>query len=150
MVSDRETQDSETLKEPWAAPVEARLIPGEMVLLEMGCDPKAARNSALFIAGGCAVIGFWLLLIPVIVAPFVVMHAISKAKNSGLVLTNRAVFYVQHDSVKSMKLDNITDVHDSGAGAFTVTGKGGSKMTFEHLRNAARAARRIRELTSSS
>ena len=60
----------------------------------MGCDAKAARNSAVFVAGGFALLFFWLLFIPVIVAPFVVMHAIAKAKNSGVVITDKSVFMV--------------------------------------------------------
>ena len=88
---------------------------------------------------------FWLLFIPVIVAPFVVMHAIAKAKNSGIVITDRSVFSVESGTVKSVRLEDVVTVRDSGAGALTVTDRGGSKLTWEHLRNPSRAARQLRQ-----
>lgn len=118
--------DSQLLKEPWAKPVRPLLVTGEKIILEMGCDARAARKSAIFVAGGCALLFFWLLFIPVIVAPFVVMHAITKAKHSGIVITERSVFMVDSGTVKSIRLEDVASVRDSGAGALTVTDRGGA------------------------
>ena len=137
--------DAHSLKESWSKPVRPLLVTGENIILEMGCDAKAARNSAVFVAGGLALLFFWLLFIPVIVAPFVVMHAIAKAKNSGIVITDRSVFMVDSGTVKSIRLKDVASVRDSGAGALTVTDRGGGKLTWEHLRNPSRAARQLRQ-----